>query len=53
LCGDVGFWVKNGGWYVKLQSLGDMGKKNASKNEHKLAKISINSEKFVFFSKNS
>jgi hypothetical protein len=33
--------------------MGDMGKKNASKNEQKLAKIPINSEKFIFFSKNS
>ena len=26
------FWVKNGGRYVNLRGLGDMGKKNASKN---------------------
>jgi len=32
---DEGFWAKNGGWYVNLQSLGDIGKKNASKNDGK------------------
>jgi len=29
------FWVKNGGWYVSLQGLGDIGKKNTSKNVKK------------------
>jgi len=40
------FWVNNGGWCVKLQSLGDMGKENASKNVEKLAKIGKNFNKF-------
>ncbi len=35
-----------------MRGMGEIGKKNASKNEQKLAKISINSEKFSFFSKN-
>ena len=30
------FWVKNGGWCVYIVSLGKMGKKKTSKNEHKL-----------------
>ncbi len=34
-CGDVGFWVKNGCWYVNLRILGNMGKKKASKNDEK------------------
>jgi hypothetical protein len=34
---DVGFWAKNGGWCVNLQGMGDIGKKNASKNVGKLA----------------
>ena len=29
------FWVINGGWCVKLQGLGDIGKINASKNVEK------------------
>ncbi len=32
---DIGYWVKNGGWCVNLQGLGDMDKKNASKNVKK------------------
>jgi len=36
------FWAKNGGWYVNLRGLGDIGKKSASKNVEKLAKIGIN-----------
>ena len=31
------FWVNNGGWCVNLRSLGNIGRENASKNEHKLA----------------
>jgi len=40
------FWVKNGCWYVNMRDLGDMGKKNASKNVEKIAKIGINFNKF-------
>jgi hypothetical protein len=40
------FWVKNGGCYVSLRGLGDIGKKNASKNVGKLGKIGINFNKF-------
>ncbi len=34
---DVGFWVNNGGGYVNLRGVGDMGKIKASKNVKKLA----------------
>jgi len=40
------FWAKNEGWYVNMRGLGDIGKKNASKNVKKLAKIGINFNKF-------
>jgi hypothetical protein len=30
--GDVGFWGKNGVWWVKLQGLGKAGKKKTFKN---------------------
>ena len=30
------FWVINGGWYVNTRGMGKVGKKKASKNEHKL-----------------
>jgi len=46
-------WVKNGGCYVNLRGMGEIDKIEMRKNEQKLAKISINSEKFSFFSKNS
>ncbi len=52
---DVGLWVINGGWCVNLRGMGDIGKKNVSKNVEKLAKISINFNKFGkirLFSKN-
>jgi len=39
-------WVKNRDWCVNLRGLGDIGKKNASKNEVKLGKIGINFNKF-------
>ncbi len=32
---DVGFWIKNGGWWVKLGGLGKTGKKKMEKNEEK------------------
>ena len=35
-----------------MRSIGKIGKNKTAKNEHKLAKISINSEKFSFFGKN-
>jgi hypothetical protein len=31
LKGDVGFWVKNEGWWVGLGGLGKMGKKKSEK----------------------
>ena len=34
---DVGFWANNGDWRVNLRGVGDIGKKNTSKNEYKLA----------------
>jgi len=40
------FWVKNGGWCVNSQSLSNIGKKYASKNVEKLAKIGKNFNKF-------
>jgi hypothetical protein len=30
--GNIGFWVKNGDWGVKLQRLGKVGKKKTFKN---------------------
>jgi hypothetical protein len=30
--GDVGFWGKNGAWWVNLLSLGKIGKKKTFKN---------------------
>jgi len=35
---DVGFWAKNGGWFVKICGLGKIGKKKALKNEQKCEK---------------
>ena len=35
LCGDVGFWVNNGGWCVNLWSMGNIDKKNTQKNAGK------------------
>jgi hypothetical protein len=32
LGGDVGFWGKNGVWWVSLQGLGEIGKKKTFKN---------------------
>ncbi len=40
------FWVKNGDWCVNLRGMGDIGKKKATKNVEKLAKIGINFNKF-------
>jgi hypothetical protein len=37
-CGDVGFWVKNGGWCVNLRSLDKEDKKNVQKNGAKMVK---------------
>ncbi len=36
---NVGFWGKNGGWFVKLWGLGKIGKKKMVKNCKKCAKI--------------
>ena len=30
--GDVGFWSKNGAWWVNLLGLGEIGKKKTFKN---------------------
>ncbi len=46
LCGDAGFWAKNGGWCVNLRGMGEIDKKNASKNVEKMAKIGKNFNKF-------
>ncbi|MBA7677369.1 hypothetical protein ES703_85626 [subsurface metagenome] len=32
---NVGFWGKNGGWFVKLWGLGKMGKKKVVKKAQK------------------
>jgi len=37
--GDVGFWGKNGGWFVKLQGLGKIGKEKTFENIRKRLKI--------------
>ncbi len=52
LVANLCFWVKNGGCYVNLRGLGEIDKIKTRKNEQKLPNISINSEKFSFFSKN-
>jgi len=35
LKGDVGFWVKNEGWWVKLGGLGKISRRKMKKNEEK------------------
>ncbi len=37
--GNIGFWVKNGDWGVKLQLLGKVGKIETFKNVRKHSKI--------------
>ena len=37
--GNIGFWGKNGGWFVKLWGLGKIGKKKALENARKRLKI--------------
>jgi len=37
--GDVGFWGKNGVWWVNLLNLGKIGKKKTFKNIRKRSKI--------------
>jgi hypothetical protein len=36
---DVGFWGKNGAWWVNLCGLGKIGKKKTFKNVRKRSKI--------------
>jgi len=45
--GYVGFWGKNGGWFIKLQGLGKIGKKKPLKNVRKRLKIFENIRKVV------
>jgi len=43
--GNVGFWGKNGGWFVNLWSLGKIGKKKAFENVRKRLKTFENIRK--------
>jgi hypothetical protein len=47
--GDVGFWGKNGAWWVNLLSLGKIGKKKTFKNVRKRSKIFENIRKCALF----
>ncbi len=47
--GDVGFWGKNGVWWVKLQGLGKPGKKKTFKNVQKRSKTFENVQKYSNF----
>ena len=47
--GDVGFWGKNGVWWVNLLSLGEIGKKKTFKNVQKRLKIFKNIQKYSNF----
>jgi len=46
LGGDIGFWGKNGVWWVNLQGLGKLGKKKTFKNVRKRSKIFENVQKY-------
>jgi len=43
--GDVGFWGRNGVWWVNMQGLGKMGKKKTFKNVQKRSKTFKNVQK--------
>jgi hypothetical protein len=44
--GDVGFWGKNGAWWVNLQALGKPGKEKTFKNVQKRSKTFENVQKY-------
>jgi hypothetical protein len=44
--GDVGFWGKNGAWWVNLQGLGRIGKKKTFENVRKRSKTFKNIQKY-------
>jgi len=44
--GDVGFWGKNGAWWVNLLSLGKIDKKKTFKNVQKRSKTFKNIQKY-------
>jgi len=50
--GNIGFWVKNGDWWVKLQGLGKPGKKKTFKNVQKRSKTFENVQKYSKIFKN-
>ena len=42
---DVDFWAKNGGWYVRLEGLGKIGKKKSVKKCKKMQENERNCRK--------